>query len=89
MILTVTNVCLLALAISVALCLLRLARGPTIADRALALDTVAVNLIGIIALLCIRYNTVAYFDAVLVIAVLGFLGTVAISKYLLRGRIID
>lgn len=89
MIRVVTDYCLLAVAVSIALCLARLVRGPSVADRALALDTVAVNLVGLIPLLCIRYNTVAYFDAVLVIAVLGFLGTVAIAKYLLRGDIID
>jgi multicomponent K+:H+ antiporter subunit F len=89
MIQTVTDYCLLALAGSLALCLVRLVRGPSVPDRALALDTIAVNLIGVIALLCIRYNTVEYFDAVLVIAVLGFLGTAAVGKYLLRGDIID
>lgn len=89
MILIVSNYCLLALAISIALCLVRLVRGPSVPDRAMALDTIAVNLVGVIALLCIRYDTVAYFDAVLVIAVLGFLGTVAIAKFMLRGDIID
>jgi multicomponent K+:H+ antiporter subunit F len=86
---TVTDYCLLALAISIAMCFVRLVRGPSVPDRALALDTIAVNLISVIVLLCIRYNTLQYFDAVLVIAVLGFLGTVAIAKYLLRGDIID
>jgi multicomponent K+:H+ antiporter subunit F len=86
---TVANYCLLALAVSAVLCVVRLLRGPNIPDRALALDTLAVNAIGIITVLCIRDNTVAYFDAVLVIAVLGFLGTVAVAKYLLKGDIID
>lgn len=89
MITAVANYCLLALALSAAMCLWRLLRGPSLPDRALALDTLAVNAIGIITLLCIRDNTVAYFDAVLVIAVLGFLGTVAVAKYLLKGDIID
>ncbi len=89
MITTVADGCLLALAVSAGMCLWRLVRGPSLPDLALALDTLAVNLIGLIALLCIRHTTVAYFDAVLVIAVLGFLGTVAVSKYLLKGDIID
>jgi multicomponent K+:H+ antiporter subunit F len=89
MIATVANSCLLALALSAAMCLWRLLRGPSLPDRALALDTLAVNVIGLITVLCIRDNTVAYFDAVLVIAVLGFLGTVAVAKYLLKGDIID
>jgi multicomponent K+:H+ antiporter subunit F len=86
---TVTDYCLLALAVSIALCLVRLVRGPSVPDRAIALDTIAINLLAVIVLLSIRYGTTAYFDAVLVIAVLGFLGTVAVGKYLLRGDIID
>ncbi|MCG3146861.1 MAG: Na(+)/H(+) antiporter subunit F [Verrucomicrobiae bacterium] len=89
MIATVANWCLLALALSAGLCVVRLLRGPSVPDRALALDTLAVNLIGIIGILCIRDNTVVYFDAVLVIAVLGFVSTVAVAKYLLKGDIID
>lgn len=89
MIAWVTNACLVAVGIATAFCLVRLVRGPSVADRAVALDTIAVNLVALIVLLSIRYNTVAYFDSVLVIAVLGFLGTVAIAKYLLKGDIID
>jgi multicomponent K+:H+ antiporter subunit F len=72
-----------------AICLWRVARGPTLADRALALDTMALNLLVVIVLLSIRYATVAYFDAVLVVAVLGFLGTTALAKYMIKGDIID
>lgn len=87
---TVLDICLVILMISVALCLGRLVRGPHLLDRVLALDTLAVNLIAVIALLALRYDATTYFDAVLVIAVLGFLGTVAVAKYVLKGgRIID
>lgn len=89
MITTVNNGCLLALAVSVAMCLYRLLRGPSVPDRALALDTLAINLAAMIVLLAIRYGTEMYLDAVLVIAILGFLGTVAVSKFLLKGGIID
>lgn len=85
----VTNLCLSALGVSMAICLWRVARGPTLADRALALDTMALNLLVVIVLLSIRYATVAYFDAVLVVAVLGFLGTTALAKYMIKGDIID
>jgi multicomponent K+:H+ antiporter subunit F len=83
------NVCLVMLTCSAALCMARLLRGPSVLDRALALDTLSINLIGIITLLCIRDNTAVYFDAALVIAVIGFLSTVAVAKYLLKGDIID
>ncbi len=89
MIVTITNICLAVLAASVAACLWRVVRGPTLADRALALDTMAVNLLAMIALFCIRYNTTAYFDAALVIAVIGFLGTTALAKFILKGDIVD
>jgi multicomponent K+:H+ antiporter subunit F len=85
----VANYCLAALGVSMALCLYRLARGPSLPDRALAMDTLAMNLIAVMVLLAIAQKTTAYFDAMLVIAVLGFIGTVAVSKYLLKGDIID
>ncbi len=86
---TVANYCLVVVAFSMILCFWRLWRGPSIADRALALDTLAVNLVSVIALMSILFGTTAYFDALLVIAVIGFLGTVAVGKYLLKGDIID
>jgi multicomponent K+:H+ antiporter subunit F len=89
MITTVSDICLLALAVSMAMCLWRLVRGPSTADRALALDTMYTNLMAAIVVLCIRYNTAEYFDAALVIAVLGFLSTTAIAKYLIKGDIIE
>lgn len=85
----VIDLCLLALALAMAICLWRVVRGPSLADRALALDTLAINLLMVIALWSIRYQTTTYFDAVLVIAVLGFLGTTALAKYLIKGDIID
>jgi multicomponent K+:H+ antiporter subunit F len=86
---TVVDFCLVALAVSMAICLWRVVRGPSLADRVLALDTLSVNLLVVIVLWCIRYRTVAYFDAVLVIAVLGFLGTTALAKYMIKGDIVD
>jgi multicomponent K+:H+ antiporter subunit F len=85
----IADICLAALGASMALCLFRLVRGPSLPDRALAMDTLAMNLIAVIVLLAIRHHTTAYFDAALVIAALGFIGTVAVSKYILKGDIID
>jgi multicomponent K+:H+ antiporter subunit F len=67
----------------------RLLRGPTLADRILALDTLYVNSVALLVLIGVRFNTVLYFEAALVIALMGFVGTVALSKYLLRGDIIE
>ena len=67
----------------------RLAIGPSLPDRILALDTMYVNSIGLIILFCIWLNSKTYFEAALLIAMLGFVSTVAVCKYLLRGDIIE
>lgn len=69
--------------------LYRVAIGPDLPDRILALDTMYVNSIALIVLFGIWLNTKAYFEAALLIAMLGFISTVAICKYLLRGDIIE
>ncbi|MCA3131203.1 MAG: K+/H+ antiporter subunit F [Betaproteobacteria bacterium] len=67
----------------------RLLRGPDTADRILALDTLYVNATGLIVLLGLHTGSTLYFEAALLIAALGFISTVALSKYLLRGDIIE
>lgn len=67
----------------------RLLHGPSMPDRILALDTMYVNSIALIVLLGLWLNTKTYFEAALLIAMLGFISTVAICKYLLRGDIIE
>jgi multicomponent K+:H+ antiporter subunit F len=67
----------------------RLVRGPTLADRILALDTLYVNSVALLILVGIRFDTILYFEAALLIAMMGFVSTVALSKYLLRGDIIE
>ncbi len=62
----------------------RLLRGPHVADRALAVDTIAIQLIGLVILLSIRQGTLVYFDGILVLSLLGFAGTVAIAQYIGR-----
>jgi multicomponent K+:H+ antiporter subunit F len=68
---------------------LRLARGPSLPDRILALDTLYVNAMALLILGGVMVDTVLYFEAALIIAALGFIGTVAMAKYLLRGRIVE
>jgi len=67
----------------------RLARGPMLADRVLALDTLYVNTIALLVLFGIRYDTQTYFEAALVVALLGFVSTIALAKYLARGEIVE
>jgi multicomponent K+:H+ antiporter subunit F len=67
----------------------RLIRGPDAPDRILSLDTLYVNTIALLVLLGIHLGSAIYFEAALLIAMMGFVGTVALCKYLLRGDIIE
>lgn len=67
----------------------RLLRGPSLPDRILALDTLYINAIALLILLGIHLRSPMYFQAALLIALMGFVGTVALAKYLLRGDIIE
>lgn len=67
----------------------RLLVGPDVLDRVLALDTLYVNALAIVILLGIRFRTQVYFEAALVIAMLGFVGTVVTARFVARGDVID
>lgn len=67
----------------------RLFKGPGVADRILALDTLYINALALLVLLGLWQGTEVYFEAALMIAMLGFVGTVVLSKYLLRGDIAE
>lgn len=84
-----TSVAVLLLGLAMLLCALRLLHGPSMADRVLALDTLYVNSLALLMTLGIRLAEPAFFDAALLIALLGFLATVALAKYRLQGDIID
>ena len=69
--------------------LYRLLRGPDLPDRILALDTAYINAIALLVLFGIQQGSRAYFEIALLIAMVGFVGTAMLSKYLLRGDIIE
>lgn len=71
------------------MCTWRVARGPERVDRILALDTMYVNVVALVILLGIRYDTALLFEAALLIALLGFVTTVALSRYLSRGDVME
>ena len=75
--------------LSLLLNLWRLIIGPSVPDRILALDTMYINVIALIILYGMSMGTALYFEAALLIAMLGFVSTVAVCKYLLRGDIIE
>ncbi|MDA3876629.1 MAG: K+/H+ antiporter subunit F [Halothiobacillus sp.] len=83
---------LIGLALVGIACLLsfyRLLRGPSLPDRILALDTLAVNAIALILLFGLWMGNPINFEAAQLLAVLSFISTVALAKYALRGRIIE
>lgn len=67
----------------------RVVIGPDLPDRILALDTLYTNTIAILILFGLALDSALYFEVALLIAVMGFVGTVALSKYILRGDIIE
>ena len=67
----------------------RLIKGPDAPDRVLALDTLYINAIAMIILLGITFNSRMYLESGLLIAVMGFVSTVAMAKYLKRGSVIE
>ncbi|GGB14023.1 K+/H+ antiporter subunit F [Allosediminivita pacifica] len=78
-----------ALALGQILCMARLAIGPTSGDRVLALDTMVINSLGLIVVLGIRQGVQIYFEVTLLVAMLGFVSTVALARFILRGDIIE
>ena len=69
--------------------LYRLVRGPGLPDRILALDTLYVNALATLVLVGLHWRTMLFFEAALVIAMLGFVGTVVLSKFVLRRDIVE
>ena len=67
----------------------RLVQGPDMPDRVLALDTLYINALALIVLFGIWLTSDLFFEAALLIAVMGFVSTVAVGKHLLHGEIID
>ncbi|WP_298843977.1 K+/H+ antiporter subunit F [uncultured Roseobacter sp.] len=82
-------VAFVAVVIGQILAMVRLVIGPETGDRILALDTMVVNAIGLIVLLGISQGTGIYFEVSLIIAMLGFVSTVAYTRFVLRGDIIE
>jgi multicomponent K+:H+ antiporter subunit F len=78
-----------AIGLALLLNLYRLLRGPDVPDRIIALDTAYVNAIALLVLFGIQQNSALYFEGALLIAMVGFVGTAMLAKYILRGNIIE
>lgn len=82
-------VAFVSLALGQILSMVRLVVGPTPGDRILALDTMVINALGLVMVVGISQGVQIYFEVTLLIAMLGFVSTVALARFLLRGDIIE
>lgn len=85
----VVPLCMALIGIGAVLNVLRLLQGPDMPDRVLALDTLYINALALIVLFGIWLASDIFFEAALLIAVMGFVSTVAVGKHLLHGDVID
>lgn len=67
----------------------RITRGPEAADRILALDTMVINVIALLILYGIAKGTAVYYEASMLVAMVGFVSTIAYCRFILRGDIIE
>lgn len=74
--------------ITIAISFFRVARGPSMPDRVVGLDMIGINLLSMVAIISILFDTTAYLEVILILGILSFIGTIAFSKFLERGVII-
>lgn len=80
---------LACITLAMVFCIVRLIKGPAAHDRVLALDTLWMCGMLLALLLGIRFTSMIYFEAAMLIALIGFVSTIALTKFLMRGEIIE
>ena len=80
---------LILFGIAIAITFIRVILGPTFSDRVIAMDVIGVNLISAIAIVSILFQTKAFLEVILILGILAFISTIAFSKFLERGLIIE
>jgi multicomponent K+:H+ antiporter subunit F len=83
------NLVLICVGLAMVCCTIRMVRGPAAHDRILALDTLWMCGMLLVLVLGIRFGSEIYFEAALVIVLIGFVSTVALAKFLMRGEVIE
>ncbi|BAP15563.1 MAG: cation:proton antiporter [Alcanivorax borkumensis] len=86
---TAISIALALITLAWVLNLYRLIIGPSLPDRVLALDTMYINSIALIVVYGIQVDSKLYFEAAMLIALIGFVSTIAVAKYVTRGDIIE
>ncbi len=89
----ILSACIVAAQVMLALAMAcagwRMLRGPRAQDRVLGLDTLYINAMLLLLVFGIRSGRTLYFEAALVIALVGFIATAALAKFLMRGEVIE
>ena len=83
------GICMVAITLSMLLCLYRLIIGPSIVDRLLALDTLFLNATCLVVVLGIYWSTTSLFEGALLVAMLGFVSPAALARYFTSGHVIN
>lgn len=86
---TFITTAIVLITISMIVIIYRLVKGPNSSDRVIALDTIGVCLISLVGLFSILVETSFFLEIILLLAILSFIGTVAFSKFIEKGDIID
>ncbi len=89
MISAMLTVSVVLFAITIAIALLRMILGPSMPDRVIAMDVIGVNLLATIGVVSVLYGTKAYLEVILILGILSFISTIAFSKYIERGVIVE
>jgi multicomponent Na+:H+ antiporter subunit F len=85
----ILNIALVCLSFSTIAYLYRVIKGPSISDKVIALDAIGVNLVGITAIISVILRSNSFLEVILLIAIVAFVGTVAFSKFLEKGVVIE
>ncbi|WP_407303228.1 monovalent cation/H+ antiporter subunit F [Acinetobacter sp.] len=83
------GICMVAITVSMFLCLVRLVVGPSIVDRLLALDTLFLNATCLMVILGVYWANSSLFEGALLVAMLGFVSTAALARYFTTGHVVD
>lgn len=89
MLTTVLIIALSLLSLSLLGSLYRVIKGPSTPDRVIALDTIGITMIGMVAVFSMLLRTSAYLELILLLGILSFIGTIAMSKFIERGVIFE
>lgn len=86
---TFFGIALVIVSLAMVALIYRIVKGPTVSDRVVALDAMGITLIAIVALLSVVVKTEFFLEIILLLSILAFIGTVALSKFIEKGRIFD